>query len=163
MVLVYQSTFLFHFTMLAPTYSNVSTKRKVSSFLTLKFYYEQPSFHIGMGSLPLTRKFHEEHNDTYFDLPRTFLLDEFAFKSHSSTQKWPLRKLWVKFICGEELVAMPHLKSCGPRVEVYIQWASFVLQTNGSVMQIWTSWIIFMNETFQVKRQWSRASIASLL
>ena len=38
-------------------------------------------FHIGMGSLSLTRKFHEEHDDTYCGLPSTFLLDDSAFNS----------------------------------------------------------------------------------
>jgi hypothetical protein len=42
-------------------------KGKLRSFLTLKTYCEQPSIHIGMRSLPLTRKFHEEHNDRYCD------------------------------------------------------------------------------------------------
>ena len=67
-----------------------------SSFLTLKFSCEQSPFHIGMGSMPLPRKFHEEHNDTYCGLPSTFFLDEFAFKSHSYFQKWCLMKLRVK-------------------------------------------------------------------
>ena len=48
-----------------------------------------------MGSSPLTRKYHEEHNDTYHDLPSTFLLDEFAFKSHSQAQNGPLLKFRV--------------------------------------------------------------------
>ena len=43
-------------------------KGKVSSFLTLKISCEQPSSHIGMGSSPLTRQCHEEHNDTHCDL-----------------------------------------------------------------------------------------------
>ena len=55
-----------------------------------------------MGSLPLTRKFHEELKDTYHDLPSTFLLDECAFKSHSYAQKWLLMKLRVK-LRGEPL------------------------------------------------------------
>jgi hypothetical protein len=45
-------------------YSNLCPKGKVSSSLTLKISCEQLYFHIGMGSSPLTRKFHEEHNDT---------------------------------------------------------------------------------------------------
>ena len=44
----------------------------------LKIFCEQPSFHIEMESLPLTRQFHAEHNDTHCSLPSTFLLDEFA-------------------------------------------------------------------------------------
>lgn len=59
-------------------YSNVSTKGQISSFLTLQLSYEQPSFHIGMVSPPLTRDFHEEHDDTYRDLSSTLLLDEFV-------------------------------------------------------------------------------------
>ena len=39
--------------------------------------------------------FHEEHNDTHSDLPSTFRLDEFAFKSHSSAHICPLRKFKV--------------------------------------------------------------------
>ena len=34
-----------------------------------------------MGSSASTRKFHEEHNDTYCGPPSTFLLDESAFNS----------------------------------------------------------------------------------
>ena len=64
-------------------YSNVSTKGKFRSLLALKVSCEQPYFHIGMGSLPLTRKSHEKHNDTCCDLPSTFYLDDFAFKSCS--------------------------------------------------------------------------------
>ena len=37
--------------------------------LTLKISCEQPSFHIGMRSSPLTRQFVEEHIDTHCDLP----------------------------------------------------------------------------------------------
>jgi hypothetical protein len=70
--------------------------KRLNSFLTLKFSYKQSPFHIGMGSMPLPRKFHEELNDTYCDLPSTFFLDEFAFKSHSHFQKWHLMKLRVK-------------------------------------------------------------------
>ena len=62
-------------------------RKKKSSFLISKFSWEQLSFHIGMGSLPLIGKFHKEHNDTYFDLLITFLapsfMNEFDFKSHS--------------------------------------------------------------------------------
>lgn len=58
-------------------------KKKISSFSTVKFYCEQPSVHIGMELLPMTRKFHEEHNDTHCDLPNTFLLDENVYRSHS--------------------------------------------------------------------------------
>jgi hypothetical protein len=38
-----------------------------------------------MESSPLARNYHEEHNDTYCDLPSTFLLDEvqLGFKSLS--------------------------------------------------------------------------------
>ena len=50
-----------------------------------------------MGSLLLIRKFHEEHDDAYRDLPSTFLLDEFAVKGHSEAQIWPLRKVRVKW------------------------------------------------------------------
>ena len=64
-------------------YIYLSTKGRVSSSLILKIACEQLSFHIGMGSLPLTRIFHEEHNDTYCNLPSTFFLDKFASKSHS--------------------------------------------------------------------------------
>ena len=57
---------------------------------------EQPSFDVGMGSMPLPRNLHEEHNDSYCALPSTFLLDEFALKSHSQAEKWSLWKLRVK-------------------------------------------------------------------
>ena len=40
-----------------------------------------------MGSLSLTRNFQEEHNDTYSDIPSTFLLEEFAFKSFISPKR----------------------------------------------------------------------------
>ena len=40
--------------------------------------------------------FCEEHNDTYYDLPSTFLLDEFAFKSRPQTQNGPLGKFRAK-------------------------------------------------------------------
>ena len=53
---------------------------KVSTFLILKISCEQPSFHIGMGSLTLTTKFHEGYDRTYCDLPNTFLLDEFCLQ-----------------------------------------------------------------------------------
>ena len=46
-------------------YGNVSTQTKVSSFLNMKNYCEQPSFHIGIRLTPLPRRFHEEHNNTY--------------------------------------------------------------------------------------------------
>ena len=49
-------------------YNNVSTHGKLNSFLVLRIHCEQLSFHISMGSMPLPRKFHEEHNDTYCDL-----------------------------------------------------------------------------------------------
>ena len=76
-------------------------------------FCEQPSFHIGMGSSQLPRKFHEGHNDNYCDLPNTFLLDKFAFKSYSQAAKQPLMKtklrvnvchyqvigVWVQFYC----------------------------------------------------------------
>ena len=56
-------------------YSNVSTKEKLVHFGLKKNSCEQLSFHIGMGS--------ERHNDAaYCDLCSTFLVDEFAFKSH---------------------------------------------------------------------------------
>ena len=63
-------------------YSNLTTKEDISSFLTLKFSCEQQNIYIGMGSSPLARKCHEEHNYNS-DLPSTFLLDEIVFKSHS--------------------------------------------------------------------------------
>ena len=44
---------------------------------TTIFLYWNGVIAIGKNNL------HEEHNDTYCDLPSTFLLDEFAFKSHS--------------------------------------------------------------------------------
>ena len=70
-------------------YSSVSTKTQF--ILDFKdFFVNNPSFHIGIGSPPLTRKSHDEHNDTYNDLPSTFLLDELAFKSHLQAQKGPL-------------------------------------------------------------------------
>ena len=56
-------------------------KGKVSSFSTLKISCEQLSFCIGIGSSPLTRQMHEEHNDIHCDLPNTFSLDEFSFKA----------------------------------------------------------------------------------
>ena len=55
----------------------------VISFLISIVPHEQPSYCTGMGSSPLVRNFHEEHNDAYCDLPSTFIFDEFAFKSHS--------------------------------------------------------------------------------
>ena len=58
----------------------VSTKEKISSLLTLKNSCDQPSNHIGMESLPLTRRFQEEHNEIYCDLPSTFILDKFALQ-----------------------------------------------------------------------------------
>ena len=60
-------------------YINVTTKGTVSSFLISKLSCEQPSFHIGMKSSPLTRKFHKEHDEIYCDLPDTFILNKFAF------------------------------------------------------------------------------------
>jgi hypothetical protein len=43
----------------------MSTKGKASSFLTLNFSCEQPSFHIGMRSLTLTIIFYEDYIDTF--------------------------------------------------------------------------------------------------
>ena len=57
---------------------------------------QQPSFHTGMGSSPLTHHFNEEHNDTYCDLPSTFLLDEFAFKNPFINSKRTSHKARVK-------------------------------------------------------------------
>lgn len=59
-------------------YSNVSTKGKVSSFLTSNISYKQPSSLIGMGSLPSTRNFHNEQDDIYRDLSKHFLYVSFA-------------------------------------------------------------------------------------
>ena len=67
-------------------------KTKVDSSLTFKISCEYSSFYIGIGSSPLTKRCHKEHNDTYYDLPSIFLLDEVAFKSHSWAQIWSLRK-----------------------------------------------------------------------
>ena len=64
-------------------YIELHKLRDSSSFFTLRKNCEQPSSQIGMGSMSLPRFCHEEHNDTYCDLPSTFLLDGFAFKSHS--------------------------------------------------------------------------------
>ena len=63
--------------------SIVSTRRKVSSFLTSKDSCEQPTFHIEMGSMSLPRKFHHEHNDKYCDFPGTLLWDGYCLKCHS--------------------------------------------------------------------------------
>ena len=38
-------------------------RKKISSFLTSDNHCQEPSFHIGMGSSPLTRKFHDEHHN----------------------------------------------------------------------------------------------------
>ena len=56
-------------------------------------YCEQPSFHIGMESLPLTSK-----NTTILTIAflTPFLLNAFAFKILSYAQIWPIRKLRVK-------------------------------------------------------------------
>ena len=55
-------------------FSNVSTKGKKNyPFLNLKICCEQPSFRNGMGSSTLKWRIHEEHNDTYYDLPSTLL------------------------------------------------------------------------------------------
>ena len=40
-------------------------KEKTWFIFYFKISYEQSSFHIEMGSSPLPRKFHEEHNDTH--------------------------------------------------------------------------------------------------
>ena len=45
--------------------SNVSTKGEVSSFFTLQFSCEPPSFQIGTRLSQLTIKFHEAHHDVY--------------------------------------------------------------------------------------------------
>ena len=46
-------------------YIQFINKRKFISFLTSNFSCEQPTFHIGMGSPPLPRKSHKEHNGAY--------------------------------------------------------------------------------------------------
>lgn len=38
-------------------------RKNISSFLASNNHYEQPSFHIWMGSSPLKRKFHDEHHN----------------------------------------------------------------------------------------------------
>ena len=71
---------------------------KFYSFLSLKVSCEQPYFHIGMGSSPLTGKFQEEPNEpimTFLTTPPPSILNEFAFKSHLQTQNGLLKKLMV--------------------------------------------------------------------
>ena len=79
-------------------YSNAPTKGTISSFLTSKISCEQPSHHIGMGSSPLTRKSHEEHNETHRELLGTFHLNGFAFTESFESPKMasPLRKFRVQ-------------------------------------------------------------------
>ena len=53
---------------------------KFYSFLSLKVSCEQPYFHIGMGSSPLTGKFQEEPNEpimTFLTTPPPSILNEF--------------------------------------------------------------------------------------
>ena len=70
-------------------YSSVSTKGQINSLLTLKLSCEQPSFHIGMVSSPLTREFHEGR-DTYCGFPSTLLLNEiFSRVIHKPLRKRP--------------------------------------------------------------------------
>jgi hypothetical protein len=79
-------------------YSNAPTKGTISSFLTSKFSCKQPSHHIGLGSSPSTRKFHEEHNETHHELLGIFLSDGFAFTESFESPKMasPLRKFRVQ-------------------------------------------------------------------
>lgn len=44
-------------------------QRENRSILAFQISFERPSFHIEVGSFPLTRKYHEENNDTHCDLP----------------------------------------------------------------------------------------------
>ena len=37
----------------------------------------------GLESIAIDEEFSKEHNDTYNNLPSTFLLDEFRFECHS--------------------------------------------------------------------------------
>ena len=47
-------------------YIHVSQEGEIIWLLTLQISCVQPFFHIEMGLSPLTRKTHEEHNDTYW-------------------------------------------------------------------------------------------------
>ena len=58
-------------------------------------YCKQLCIHIGMGSLPLPNKLHDEHDNIYCDPPNTSILDEFALKIHSKAQNLPFGKLRV--------------------------------------------------------------------
>ena len=40
-----------------------------------------------MGSMPLPRKFHGEHNGNHYGLPSTFLLNGFVFKKSFLSRK----------------------------------------------------------------------------
>ena len=55
-------------------------QQKKKFILNFEIYFEQLSFHIGMGLSPFTRRFYEKHIDAYFYLPSSFLVHGFAIQ-----------------------------------------------------------------------------------
>ena len=64
---------------------NIISKKNSYFILDFKKILVTTIFSYWNGNIMIAKNtFHEEHNDTYCDLPSTFLLDdEFAFKSPS--------------------------------------------------------------------------------
>ena len=71
---------------------NITNKGKCEFILVLRNSCQQPSTRIEMGSSPLTRRLHEEHNGTYCDLPSTFLLDGFPSKLEATQSHFTYHK-----------------------------------------------------------------------